>query len=315
MAQLSVTPNPQVSFKIIHEGEGFWVIEKPAGLRTQPGIKHQRDTLLNGLFALAGERLQHLGKRRDFGLLHRLDAPTSGLILAAWEPAAYDALRAAFVSREVEKGYLALIDGQPPRPAGICDGAIEERREGSRKRARVHSVPKLPRAQAARTRYQCLAQSADAALIACLLETGRLHQIRAHMASLGCPVLGDFDYGGPRPLNRQLRARRREAIALHAAALRFRPTGGKMLSFFSPPPDYFSDFAAALELAPAHIQDPLSIAHLARLSGPRLRPASPARRQSPAPRQNSKRTNRRETKQEARPPKARKTRGQGRGRR
>ena len=107
MSNLSVEPNPRVTLRIAYRDDDLVVVEKPTGMPTQPGKGHTRDTLLNGLFGIEefGAKLQNLGRDRDFGLLHRLDRPTSGLLLVGLRPRAYDAMRDAFAKRQVKKFY------------------------------------------------------------------------------------------------------------------------------------------------------------------------------------------------------------------
>ena len=138
--QFSVSPNPDVPFEVVREDRHFLVVYKPAGVVTQPGIKHEHDALLNGLFDRYGKKLQNLGKARDYGLLHRLDRPTSGLLLIGLTPEGYDGLRLQFGDREIEKTYLALTHGAPnhladrsPCPSGResawpCAGVSTSRR-------------------------------------------------------------------------------------------------------------------------------------------------------------------------------------------
>ena len=133
--QFTVQPNPDVPFRILRETKDFLVVEKPAGVVTQPGKKHERDALLNGLFSQYGKALQNLGKKRDFGLLHRLDRQTSGLVLVGLTPDGYDGLRLQFMERQIEKTYLALVHGCP-QPAGDVEQIpIREIRVNGRKRA------------------------------------------------------------------------------------------------------------------------------------------------------------------------------------
>ena len=115
----SVEPNERVTFGLAYADEHLLVVEKPAGVPTQPGKGHQRDTLLNGLFTRYGRALQNLGARRDYGLLHRLDKDTSGLLVVALGPEAYDRLRDDFANRRVRKFYWAVCDGHPKRPTGV----------------------------------------------------------------------------------------------------------------------------------------------------------------------------------------------------
>lgn len=236
--QLSVHPNPQVPLAIAYQDASFLVVDKPAGVVTQPGEKHTRDTLMNGLFATHGKALQNIGKARDYGLVHRLDRPTSGLVVVALEQAAYDHLRAQFAERTIEKTYLALVHGAPRPPAGTEQSPIREIRRGGRKMAALDTGRG---AQPAITRYETLVRAHGASLLACRPATGRLHQIRIHMAHRGCPVLGDGEYGRREAIDRSLGHR----IGLHAAELRLtHPTTGKRLTVRAPLP---ADLLAACE--------------------------------------------------------------------
>jgi len=257
-AQLSVHPNPAIRFEVIYETDELAVISKPADLITQPRDLTAQNTLLNGLFSRWGTKLQNLGKRRDFGLLHRLDRGTSGLLVIGLERHSYDDLRAQFEAREVQKEYWAIVRGSLSPQRGRCDDWILEVKRSGSKRARVIKAraPREQGAQPALTLYKTLSQGAspvagsvDASLIACRIETGRLHQIRAHMSALGHPVMGDFEYGGANELNRLARKISRGALGLHAVRLSVRePSTGLHRSFVAPPPESFQRFARALEL-------------------------------------------------------------------
>lgn len=252
-AQLSVYPNPRVPYEVLHEEEGFAILHKPSGVVTQPGVGHDRDALLNGLFARWGARLQNLGKRRDYGLLHRLDRGASGLVAVGLTAAGYDHLRAQFEARAVQKEYWAVVHGHPPA-AGRCAWPIEEARVGGKKRALVRREEGARGAQEALTLYRVLATGASprgdaAALVACRIETGRLHQIRAHLSALGHPLVGDHDYGPLTALNADHRARERGALALHAVRLRLaHPATSEPRAFVAPPPPHFRALCAALGL-------------------------------------------------------------------
>lgn len=216
--QLSVPPNPRVPCRVVHTDPHFLVVEKPAGVVTQPGTDHTDDTLLNFAFAHHPRALQALGKARDYGLLHRLDRPTSGLVLVGLTPEGYDGLRAQFERRTIEKTYVALVHGAPRPPDGTVNDPIRETRRGGRKMAAVgphrHAKPAV-------TRYRTLASGRGVTLLECTLETGRLHQIRAHMAHRRCPVVGDREYGPRDALDKEFARATRKAIFLHAGALRF----------------------------------------------------------------------------------------------
>lgn len=215
--RLSIEPNERVTYKIRHESPEVLVLDKPCGLVTQPGKGHDRSSLMNGLFARYGPELQKLGATRDYGLLHRLDKETSGLVIVARTIAAYDKLRAAFEAREIRKFYWAVVKNRPKADSGVIKKPLAEfqgtpqsdRRQldGGRtlKLCRVSSSGKV-----AATAYRVLQAGVAASLVECRALTGRLHQVRVHMASIGCPILGDDYYAaqGPREAANRL--------ALHA---------------------------------------------------------------------------------------------------
>ncbi len=215
MPTLSITPNERVTFRVHHEDADLLVVEKPARVVSSPGIGHEHDTLLNGLFAKYAGRLQNLGASRDFGMLHRLDRETSGLLAVALSADAYDAMRAAFKAREVRKFYWALTGKAPGDETGVIRRPIIEvvRRKDrftSRKLARV-SVAGKP----ALTAYRVLEASELGALLEARTVTGRLHQVRVHLKLIGAPILGDEDYA-PKAV-----AGAAPRLALHAHRLAF----------------------------------------------------------------------------------------------
>lgn len=217
-AHWSVEPNPRVTFRVLLQDDDLIVVEKPPGLVTQPGKGHTRDTLLNGLFALEGlgAKLQNLGKARDFGLLHRLDRETSGVLVAGLRPAAYDALRAAFAERRIRKFYWAATAKTPAQETGVIRRPILEV-EGEQKLARIS-----PKGKPAVTAYRVLERSVGGSLIECRPVTGRLHQVRVHLESIGCPILGDRVYAP------KAAAEAAHRLALHAHRLVFtHPTTGE----------------------------------------------------------------------------------------
>lgn len=226
MAQLSIEPNERVQYKIRYQSEHVLVIEKPAHLVTQPGIGHERSSLLNGLFAEFGPKLQQLGKDRDFGLLHRLDKETSGLVVVALTAQAYDMLRDQFELRAVRKFYWAIVKDRPKGNSGVIRKPIAEfqgtptadkrERSGGRtlKLARISSAGKP-----ALTAFRLISEGAAGSLVECRAVTGRLHQVRVHMASIGCPILGD-QYYAPSSV-RALGSR----LALHAHRVAFPDPG------------------------------------------------------------------------------------------
>jgi 23S rRNA pseudouridine1911/1915/1917 synthase len=211
-------------------------VDKPAGMSVHPGAGRTTGTLVNA-------RLHHV---RDLsgvggvlrpGIVHRLDKGTSGLMVVAKDDATHRALAEQFASRRVRKEYRAVVIGIPSRKEGEIALPIG-RDPVHRKRMTVRAK----RGRQARTSY-CVEQALDgAALLRVRIATGRTHQIRVHLASLGHPIAGDKTYGGGRtPPSR--RARSREALrtfdrpALHAAHLTFEhPKSGRPMSFESPLP-------------------------------------------------------------------------------
>jgi len=212
----SVEPNERITFGIRYQDEHLLVVEKPARVPTQPGKGHQTDTLLNGLFARFGNQLQNLGKARDFGLLHRLDKDTSGLLVVGLRVPAYDKLREMFVSRAIRKFYWAICAAAPKHDSGVIKLAIaeghaaDENSKGPKKLAHVSKSGKP-----AVTAYRVLEKSEMACLVEARPVTGRLHQIRVHLEAIGCPILGDEFYGPRRVHGASPR------LALHAHRLGF----------------------------------------------------------------------------------------------
>lgn len=252
----AVKPNPRVPISIVHEDADVLVVDKPAGMVTQPGKGHATDSLLNGVFALRdgamGKLLHNLGVRRDFGLLHRLDRETSGLLVIAKMPSAYDQLRRDFEARKVDKEYLALTAGIPSPRQGVVQARLKEVQVpnpdgyGSIKKVVVSR-----QGQEAISAYRVLAQGEKppAALLHVTIKTGRLHQIRAHMIFLECQVLGDDLY---RPLTGSLdvaKYPRAPRLCLHATRLGFKhPSAGKWVHFEAGLPGDLAAFARRLGL-------------------------------------------------------------------
>ena len=217
MPALSIEPNERVTFGIVHEDDDLLVVRKPPGVVTQPGVGHEHDTLLNGLFARYGARLQQLGQKRDFGLVHRLDRETSGLVIVALSATAYDGLCAAFAAREISKYYWALCHKAPRESSGVIKRAIlEEERRKDRYTAEKRGVLSS-KGKPAVTAYRVLEASPLGALIEARPVTGRLHQVRLHLDSIGAGILGDKLYGPTRTNSASHR------LALHAHRIAFDP--------------------------------------------------------------------------------------------
>lgn len=246
MREWSIEPNAEVPFEIIRQTDDWLVVDKPAGVVSEPGKGHARDSLLNGLFARFAARLQNLGEERDWGLLHRLDRDTSGLLLVGLRTAAYDALRRAFEQRLVKKRYLALVVGAPNPKQGVIQKPIAEV-IGVRKRAvlRRDGAPAV-------TAYKLLQSAGPVSLVEARPATGRLHQIRVHFADMGCRVLGDDTYG-----REQKSAIRVPRLCLHAAGLSFvDPAAQRRISVGCPWPRDLLPLVRRLGLRPPDEETP-----------------------------------------------------------
>lgn len=213
-----------IPITVVYQDSQLVVIDKPPGLAVHPGPGHPDQTLVNGLLALCPD-IEGIGGEVRPGIVHRLDKDTSGLMIAAKTQQAHLGLSQQIKGREVEKNYLALVEGTPGSDSGIIDAPIGR---DPRRRTRM-SV--LVEGRESRTGYQLVEQTQGHTLLELRLYTGRTHQARVHMAWLGHPLLGDAVYGRRSPLLRR--------HFLHASRLAFaHPTSAEPLEFRSPlPPD------------------------------------------------------------------------------
>lgn len=222
---------------VIAEDAAILALNKPAGLSSQGGRIKAR-TLDDLLWAFARSN----GKRPD--LVHRLDRDTSGVILAAKTKPAAGALGKAIMARKVRKTYLALLAAPPEPPAGSIDTPLRREEIGREAYTRTAAADH-PDAEAALTRYRTLATGTVMALVELQPHTGRMHQLRVHLASLGRPILGDARYGGA--LTAAAAAVPR--LMLHAARLEFPHPDGGSRAVEAPLPEDFAAVARAGGLA------------------------------------------------------------------
>jgi 23S rRNA pseudouridine1911/1915/1917 synthase len=239
---------------VVFEDEHLIVIDKPAGLVVHPAPGHGSGTLVNALIRHCGESLSGIGGVRRPGIVHRLDKDTSGLLVVAKTDAAHRGLAELFADHgragSLDREYLALVWGDLGSAAGTVDAPIARH---PIKRERM-AVADEKRGRRAVTHWRLIDALGSASLVACRLETGRTHQIRVHMASIGHPILGDPVYGaGYKTKASQLSDGAKEALAalgpqaLHAAALGFEhPISGERLRFERPPPQDYSRLIEAL---------------------------------------------------------------------
>jgi len=243
-----------IPLTVVFEDDSLIVIDKPAGLVVHPAAGHADGTLVNALLSHCGTSLSGVGGVARPGIVHRLDKDTSGLMVVAKTDAAHKALSAQFADHgrtgPLTRAYLALVWSPPARPRGTIDAPLGR----SVKNREKIAIRKDGRE--AITHWEMLDRfpDCDAGLIECRLETGRTHQIRVHLASIGSPLMGDAVYGaGHRTKASRLSDEARAALealdrqALHAATLGFaHPTTGETHLFESDPPADLANLIDAL---------------------------------------------------------------------
>jgi 23S rRNA pseudouridine1911/1915/1917 synthase len=234
----------EIPLPIVYEDEHLLVVDKPAGLVVHPAAGNRDGTLVNALLHHCGGSLSGIGGVARPGIVHRIDKDTSGLLVVAKHDKAHEGLARQFAAHSIDRRYLAILSGIPRQAEGTVDAPLA-RSPQNRKKIAIVSAGKGKRAV---THWKRLELLNDAALVECRLETGRTHQVRVHMASIGHPLVGDPVYGrgksGHRKLLNQLDFRRQ---ALHAAHLGFiHPVTKGRLSFDSALPSDMQELFTAL---------------------------------------------------------------------
>ncbi len=241
-------PHPQdLDLEIVHEDDDLAVINKPAGLVVHAGAGYHGATLVNGLLFRYGDALSHGGGDERPGIVHRLDKGTSGVIAVARNDAAHDALGEQFAARSVEKEYAAIVYGSPAQDEGRIEVPIGRDRSD---RTKVSAHTDRPRD--AVTRWQRAEDLGGFALLRVWPQTGRMHQVRVHLAFEHHPCVGDTRYAGARWKNEKEPHRRAlvrdfDRPALHAHRLRLdHPRTGERVEFVAPLPADLETLLAAL---------------------------------------------------------------------
>ncbi|KQM14982.1 RNA pseudouridine synthase [Plantibacter sp. Leaf171] len=224
---------------IVYDDDEIVVVDKPAGVAAHPSVGWEGPTVL-GALAAAGFRISTSGAAERAGIVHRLDAGTSGLMVVAKTERAYTSLKRAFHDREVEKIYRAVVQGHPDPLAGTIDGPIGRHpRHDWRFAVTADGKPSV-------THYETLEAFPYASLLDVHLETGRTHQIRVHMAAQRHPCVGDTMYGADAALSARLGLTRQW---LHATKLGFaHPADGEFVRFETAYPTDLQHALSILEL-------------------------------------------------------------------
>ena len=225
-----------IPLNIVFEDEHLLVLDKPAGLVVHPAAGNLDGTLVNALLHHCAGKLSGIGGVARPGIVHRIDKDTSGLLVVAKTDVAHEGLAKQFAAHSIDRRYLAIVNGVPMASQGKVDAPLA-RSAANRKKI---AIVEAGRGKRSVTHWKRLTLLQDAALVECRLETGRTHQVRVHMASIGHPLVGDPVYGRPgRTHGKLLKDLSFHRQALHAAELGFtHPVTKHRLSFSSPmPPD------------------------------------------------------------------------------
>jgi 23S rRNA pseudouridine1911/1915/1917 synthase len=263
-------PKPEpIPLNVVYEDDDIIVIDKPKNLVVHPAAGNWTGTLVNALIAHCGDSLSGIGGERRPGIVHRLDKDTTGLMVVAKTDRAHRKLAAQFADhgrsdQDFERGYLALVWGAPERPHGTIDRPLDRdpkardrmavRQEGKGGREAITHWQVLERYPAKTTAKTKKTDQPVASLLACRLETGRTHQIRVHLASIGHPLLGDETYGAgfrtksallPQDARSALAGLGRQALHAHILSVKH-PNSGEILRFRSELPHDLARLRQAL---------------------------------------------------------------------
>jgi len=219
-----------IPLPIVFEDPHLLVVDKPAGLVVHPAAGNRDGTLVNALLHHCGTSLSGIGGVARPGIVHRIDKDTSGLLVVAKTDVAHEGLARQFAAHSIDRRYLAIVSGVPKTSGGTVDAPLARSSANRKKIAIVEGS----RGKRAVTHWKRLELLSDSALVECSLETGRTHQVRVHMASIGHPLLGDPVYGRSREHRELLKSLGFQRQALHAAELGFtHPVTKHRLSFSS----------------------------------------------------------------------------------
>ena len=227
----------EMALDIVYEDEDVLVINKPKGLVVHPAAGHQDDTLVNGLLFCLGDDLSGINGELRPGIVHRIDKDTSGLLAVAKNDFAHTFLASQLKDHSMHRVYEAIVCGSFREDSGTVDAPIGRHPSDRKKMCVIQRNSKD-----AVTHWEVVKRYRGYTHIRCKLETGRTHQIRVHMASIGHPILGDLVYGHKKPELGQ------DSQCLHAGTLCFsHPRDGRPVMVFAPLPEYFQKVIEKLE--------------------------------------------------------------------
>ena len=227
----------EMDLEIVYEDEDVLVINKPKGLVVHPAAGHQDDTLVNGLMHAMGDNLSGINGELRPGIVHRIDKDTSGLLAVAKNDFAHTMLASQLKDHSMARTYECIVVGSFREDSGTVDAPIGRHPSDRKKMCVIER-----NSRHAVTHWEVIKRYRGYTHIRCKLETGRTHQIRVHMASIGHPILGDLVYGRKKPELGQ------DSQCLHAGALCFQhPRDGRPVMVFAELPQYFKDVIAKLE--------------------------------------------------------------------
>jgi 23S rRNA pseudouridine1911/1915/1917 synthase len=233
-----------IPLTILFEDEHLLVLDKPAGLVVHPAAGNFDGTLVNALLHHCAGKLSGIGGVARPGIVHRIDKDTSGLLVVAKTDVAHEGLARQFAAHSIDRRYLAIVSGSPKTSEGTVDAPLARSAANRKKIAIVEGN----RGKRAVTHWRRLEILKDAALVECKLETGRTHQVRVHMASIGHPLIGDPVYGrAGKTHGKLLKELGFDRQALHATELGLtHPVTKNRLSFSSPMPPDMQELKRAL---------------------------------------------------------------------
>ncbi len=241
-AKIVLLPNPEVKPKIVFQNQHFAIIDKSVDLAVHPDnrpyTEPKQNTLVNGLLAQFPQ-IKDLGDDPlRPGIVHRLDKGTSGLMIVALDQQAFDFFKRKFKERKIKKTYLARVWGCPKENAGTIQTLIGKSKADLTKQSTSSSPAKLINPKKAITHWRLVKKFADSSLLEVNIETGRKHQIRVHLHSIGHPIVGDRKYQtkAVKELNRQFPRQ-----LLHAYKLEFQYLDGKKYAFETKIPEAMTD--------------------------------------------------------------------------